>query len=237
MAATFKILSALLDYPTAALQEAAPELAAVLAGEGMLSGAQVAALAPLIDELAQADLMGLQERYVALFDRNRTLSLHLFEHVHGESRDRGQAMVDLRRMYEQQGLEISATELPDYLPLFLEFLSVLPATEALELLQQPGEVIAALAERLRRNEAPYAPVLHALAELAGASRDTAVVMDLLRQPEADPDDLEALDAVWEAEAVSFGPGAGWQSGDCAAAGAVARVPIPPVPAARSTSNG
>ena len=224
MAVTFKILSALLSYPTLDLQQAAPELAPLLAEEGLLSAGQVAALAPLLDELASSDLMDLQERYVALFDRNRTLSLHLFEHVHGESRDRGQAMVDLRGMYERHGLEISATELPDYLPLFLEFLSVLPGPEALELLQQPGEVLAALAERLQRRETPYAPALQALAALAGASRDAALVTELLRQPEASPDDLEALDAAWESAAVSFGPGA-------------VCVPIPRVPSARSTSHG
>jgi nitrate reductase delta subunit len=225
MAVTFKALSALLSYPTSGLQRAASELAPLLGEEGLLSTQRVQALAPLLEELASADLMDLQERYVALFDRNRTLSLHLFEHVHGESRDRGQAMVDLRGMYEQQGLEISATELPDYLPLFLEFLSVLPQAEALELLQQPAEVIAVLAERLLRREAPYAPVLQALAELAGASRDAALVTELLRQPDVSPDDLDALDAAWESEAVGFGPGA------------FTRVPIPQVPSARSRSNG
>jgi nitrate reductase delta subunit len=223
MGATFKALSALLSYPTSGLQQAAPELVPLLSEEGLLSPQHVRALVPLIDELAAADLMDLQERYVALFDRNRTLSLHLFEHVHGESRDRGQAMVDLRQMYEQHGLEISATELPDYLPLFLEFLSVLPGPEALELLQQPGAVLAALAERLRRRATPYAPALQALAALAGASRDAELVTELLRQPEVSPDDLDVLDATWEAEAVGFGPGA------------VARVPIPQAPSARSTS--
>jgi nitrate reductase delta subunit len=240
MDATFKLLSALLSYPTPELQQAAPELAAVLAAESLLPAGHAAAIAPLLDELAGRDLMELQERYVALFDRNRTLSLHLFEHVHGESRDRGQAMVDLRALYERHGLEISATELPDYLPLFLEFLALRPRAEALELLAQPRDVIAALAERLRRRASAYAPVLQALAELAGARHDAAPVAELLQQPEAEPDDLEALDAAWEAEAVRFGPGAagGAQPGGCApASGVVARVPFPKVSSARSTSNG
>ena len=72
----------------------------------------------------------MQERYVLLFDRTRSLSLHLFEHVYGESRDRGQAMVDLKQLYEQHGLFMSSSELPDYLPLFLEFLSAVPETQS-----------------------------------------------------------------------------------------------------------
>lgn len=88
----------------------------------------------MIEELASQDLYELQARYVDLFDRSRALSLHLFEHVHGESRDRGQAMVDLKALYESHGLEITASELPDFLPLFLEYLSLRPLEEAKALL-------------------------------------------------------------------------------------------------------
>ena len=92
----------------------------------------------LLTELANGDLYDLQERYVLLFDRTRSLSLHLFEHVHGESRDRGQAMVDLQEQYARANLEVSAAELPDFLPLFLEYLSTLPAKEACETLEPAG---------------------------------------------------------------------------------------------------
>jgi nitrate reductase delta subunit len=240
MKRTLKVLSALLSYPTAELQAAVPELRVALDAEGRLPQRNCDRLDRLLEEIATRDLYDLQERYVLLFDRTRSLSLNLFEHVHGESRDRGQAMVDLRALYERHGLEISATELPDYLPLFLEFLALRPRAEALELLAQPRDVIAALAERLRRRASAYAPVLQALAELAGARHDAAPVAELLQQPEAEPDDLEALDAAWEAEAVRFGPGAagGAQPGGCApASGVVARVPFPKVSSARSTSNG
>ncbi len=128
MNTTLRVLSALLRYPDEAVQQAAPILSALLAEEALLAPEQRAALAPLIERLADDDLLDLQEAYVALFDRGRALSLHLFEHVHGESRDRGQAMVDLRDRYVAQGLEITAKELPDYLPLFLEYLSVLSPT-------------------------------------------------------------------------------------------------------------
>ena len=122
MIRTFKILSLLLSYPTEEFQAAASELTAVLDQEALLPARMRPRLAALIDELATRDLYDLQERYIHLFDRTRSLSLHLFEHVHGESRDRGQAMIDLMELYEKAGLQIDAKELPDYLPLFLEFL-------------------------------------------------------------------------------------------------------------------
>ena len=133
MIRTFKVLSLLLTYPTAELKAAAPELAAALDAEALLPERLRARLAALIGEIAARDLYDLQERYVLLFDRTRSLSLHLFEHVHGEGRDRGQAMVDLIELYERGGLRLEAKELPDYLPLFLEFLSTRPFGEAQDL--------------------------------------------------------------------------------------------------------
>ncbi len=130
MTATFKVLSALLTYPSAELQAAAEELHAALDSDGLVAQSVRGDLDRLIDEFASSDLIDLQERYVMLFDRTRSLSLHLFEHVHGESRDRGQAMIDLRSLYEQKGLAMTASELPDFLPLFLEFLSSLPLGDA-----------------------------------------------------------------------------------------------------------
>ena len=108
------------------MQAATGEIAAVLAEEGLVPAPLRAAIGALLAELAGRDIYELQERYFALFDRSRTLSLHLFEHVHGESRDRGQAMADLIALYRGHGLEPTASELPDFLPLFLEFLSLLP---------------------------------------------------------------------------------------------------------------
>lgn len=208
MTRTFKILSALLSYPTEELKAAAPAFPAILAEEKLLDPRQVDGIAPLAEELREGDLLDLQERYVELFDRSRALSLHLFEHVHGESRDRGQAMVDLQSLYERHGLIIGAAELPDYLPLFLEFLSMLPKGEALELLTQPTHVLAALAARLRKRESGYAAVLAALAALGGAADAVAMPPE---EPGDNPNDLAALDAAWESEVVTFGPSAGQAS--------------------------
>jgi nitrate reductase molybdenum cofactor assembly chaperone NarJ/NarW len=207
MTKTFKVLSALLAYPTTELQEAASECRDVIAAERLVPGAIRRQLDGLIVGIATGDLYDLQERYIQLFDRTRSLSLHLFEHVHGESRDRGQAMIDLKAQYEQHGLSISAAELPDFVPLFLEYLSTLPRAEACELLGQPAHIMARLAERLRQRKSPYESVFRALIALVAMKPDNASVASVLDGPDADPEDLVALDAAWEDEPVSFGPGA------------------------------
>lgn len=205
MTKTFKILAAMLTYPTAEIQEAVDDFLPLLKEEALLPAAFVKRLNPIITEYRERDLLDLQERYVLLFDRTRSLSLHLFEHVHGESRDRGQAMVDLKAMYEAKGLVVDSTELPDFLPLFLEFLSILPPAEALELLSEPAHVIAAIGERLTKRDSSYAAVLGALGQLSGPA-DAEVIEALRKEPDDDPEDLEALDEAWEAEQVTFGPG-------------------------------
>jgi nitrate reductase delta subunit len=215
MTTTFKVLSALLGYPTDELKAASPELEAAIDAEALLPASARDAVVALIDDIRAGDIYDMQERYVLLFDRTRSLSLHLFEHIHGEGRDRGQAMVDLMALYDEHGLEISARELPDYLPLFLEFLSTRPFAEARELLSQPLDVIAALGERLRRRDSVYAGVFDALGALAAAEPNQDDLRALLDEPDDDPNDLAALDALWEEEAVTFGPGSALdQGGDC-----------------------
>ena len=201
MARTYRALAALIAYPTDALQAATGEIAVVLAEEGLVPAPQRAAIDDLLAELAGRDIYDLQERYFALFDRSRTLSLHLFEHVHGESRDRGQAMADLIELYRGHGFEPTASELPDFLPLFLEFLSLLPGDEAQALLVEPAGILQALAERLVTRKSAYAAVFAALATLANAP-----AIDAPDTSAEDPDDLVALDAAWEEAAVHFGPG-------------------------------
>lgn len=216
---TFKVLSALLTYPTAELQQAAAEIRETVQSEALIPARIRAQLGPLVDELQNRDLYDLQERYVLLFDRTRSLSLHLFEHVHGESRDRGQAMIDLKTQYEQAGLLMAAGELPDFLPLFLEYLAMLPARDACEMLGQPAHIFAALAERLRKRQSSYEGVFRALIALAGIRPRDEEVSALLQSPDPDATDLAALDAAWEDEPVNFGPG----SGDGCKDGLIARV--------------
>ena len=208
MTRTFKVLSALLSYPTAQLQEAMPELTAAVGQEALLDAAVRRQLERLMNEIASGDLYDLQERYVLLFDRTRSLSLHLFEHVHGESRDRGQALIDLKSLYENGGLEIEAAELPDFLPLFLEFLSTRPRAEAYELLGQPAYIFAVLAERLHKRQSDYEAVFRALTALAVCKPKAEDISALLAEPDPDATDLAALDAAWEDQPVNFGPNAG-----------------------------
>ena len=219
MSVTYRILSALLQYPTADIQKAAPEMRQALVEEGLLGAEHISALDPLLGKLATSDLIDLQEAYVELFDRGRVHSLHLFEHVHGESRDRGQAMVDLRERYLAAGLDPVSNELPDYLPQFLEYCSILPKEEALKQLAEPGVVLVALAQRLEERDPNYAAILIALCDLIGVDRSIDVKSAI--KPADDPDDLEALDAAWEEEEVTFGAGSAPDgAGECPQAAAM-----------------
>ncbi len=217
---TLKVISALLSYPTSELQQAAGELKQALRAEAVLPKRHLGPVIDFIEDLARRDIIDAEERFVLLFDRTRSLSLHLFEHVHGESRDRGQAMVDLLKVYDDAGYMPTATELPDYLPLFLEFAATRAPAEALELVGQPGHVLAALRERLAKRGSSYEALFGALVALAKVRLDSAQLEALRAEPDPEPDDLEALDAAWEDEEVVFGPGA---AADCNLDGLTSRI--------------
>jgi nitrate reductase delta subunit len=202
---TLKALSLMLSYPTAELQEAMPEIREVLASDPRLSTPNRTALQRLTHDIEQGDLFDVQESYVMLFDRSRTLSLNLFEHVHGESRDRGGAMVSLIETYRAAGFEPATTELPDHLPVLLEFLSTRPSLEAQETLADAAHIFDALGTRLVRRESRYDAAFAALSQLANVQVDAEALAGMLAQLDDDPTDLEALDAVWEETEVTFGP--------------------------------
>jgi nitrate reductase delta subunit len=131
--------------------------------------------------------------------------LNLFEHVHGESRARGGAMVSLLETYRAAGFEPATSELPDHLPMLLEFLATQPAATAREILADAAHILEALHTRLERRESPYAVAFAALSALAGARPDAEALAELLEAPDDDPTDLEALDQVWEEAEVRFAP--------------------------------
>ena len=141
---TLRLLSALVDYPREGLAAHAAELREALAG-AEVSPARRAQLGILLERLLGQDLLASQEAWLGLFDRGRAMSLLLFEHIHGESRDRGQAMVDLVETYRKHGFEIAVRELPDYLPLVLEFLSTRPAEEIHDWLGHVSHILELLA--------------------------------------------------------------------------------------------
>ncbi len=199
---TLKILALLLDYPRAEIQARAQELGELLKTEAALPDAGLEALSGLLDQLACAELLELQEDYVACFDRGRSLSLHLFEHVHGESRDRGQAMVDLRDAYQQAGLELDARQLPDYLPVFMEFCAHLPAAEARRWMVEVAHILRLLYARMQARQSVHAAVLGALLMLAGEPLEEPEILAKVRAEQPD-DTPESLDAAWEEKPVSF----------------------------------
>ena len=202
---TLKSLSLLLSYPSTELQAAMPDICAALATDPRVPAATQQGLGQLADWLAQGDIYDVQEDYVMLFDRSRTLSLNLFEHVHGESRDRGGAMVSLMETYREGGFEPATSELPDHLPVLLEFLSSRPFGEAQDILADAAHIFDAIRTRLERRDSQYGVVFEALMHLSGTTADHDAVAEMLAQPDVDPTDLEALDAVWEETEVTFGP--------------------------------
>lgn len=191
MTHTLRACALLIGYPDASLRGLLPDLRLALHDEAALSASRLAELDALIDTLQQQPALDGEAAYVELFDRGRSTSLHLFEHVHGDSRDRGPAMIDLAQTYEKAGLFLSAGELPDYLPVVLEFASTQPPKEARAFLAEMAHILNALFTALVKRESRYASVVGALIELAG-ERAHAVKI----QPD------EALDDSW-AEPLAF----------------------------------
>ena len=163
---TYQALALLLTYPEQAWIDHLDEAEALLIQEASINAEAAPRLQALFSLLREETLIELQQNYVATFDQNPSHSLHLFEHIHGESRDRGQAMVDLIEEYRKHDLEIDASELPDYVPLFLEYLSILPSEEAATLLGEAINVLALIGRKLQGNGSAYHTVFDVLQALS-----------------------------------------------------------------------
>jgi nitrate reductase delta subunit len=195
-----KIISVLLSYPEQDLLDHQQELIDAVS-ELTLSFENKMRIMQVVDQLIHQDVLDAQETYINTFDRGRACSLLMFEHVHGQSRNRGQAMVDLLNLYESKGFELNVRELPDYLPLFLEFLSMNTEAEALHWLKDMSSILELIEERLWARESVYAPLFAALLDLAAHERNAQLSQTVAQEK---PDDTpEAIDAVWEEEAVRF----------------------------------
>jgi nitrate reductase molybdenum cofactor assembly chaperone NarJ/NarW len=214
MTVTYKALSALLVYPTADLVLALPEIATIVEREPRLSRVHKDALLALAAGLERADLLDAQEDYVALFDRGRRTSLHLFEHVHGDSRDRGQAMVDLKGIYAANGFVLSVNELPDFLPAVLEYLAARPDAEAKDMLGDCAHILRAVGEALQDRGSAYAAVFAATLAMVGEPGLAAP------RPDAPPVKDKPIDDEWVDEPVIFGPAGAPGCGAAAPATAV-----------------
>jgi len=199
-----KLIGVLLDYPAEALWEHREELLAASADDSLPEERRMQ-LSGFVRDLVALDPMEAQERWLGLFDRGRSMSLLLFEHIHGESRDRGQAMVDLIDTYRKNGFELAGRELPDYLPLVLEYLSHRPLEEVADWLGHTGQILALLAARATERESAYAALFEILVDLGqGRGRVEFGVLRQRAAREARDDTPEAMDRVWEEEAVRFG---------------------------------
>jgi nitrate reductase molybdenum cofactor assembly chaperone NarJ/NarW len=197
------IISRLLDYPTLELYQHGPAIGDMIEQDELLDESSKTALLAFVSQRFSDELLDWQSEYDGLFERGRSLSLLLYEHIHGESRDRGQAMVDLLKQYRAAGLDIGVRELPDYIPLFLEFVSTQGDENARGWLQDVAPIIALLAVRLDERKCNYAALFTSLMALSKANVDLNEIRTQVKLEKRD-DSKEALDKVWEEEAVVFG---------------------------------
>lgn len=227
MANTLRVLSALLAYPDARMRGYLPEMSELLRDEGVLSPARRADVDALMDALRQADPLQAESDYAELFDRGRATSLHLFEHVHGDSRERGPALIDLGQTYENAGLILAEGELPDFLPALLEFVSTQPPGEAKCFLGEMAHILNAIFGALQQRGSAYASVLGALLDLAGEQAPASKPF----QPVAE----EPLDASWAEPVVFDGCSAKGQARP-GQAQAIHVIPFQPAPAPGARAN-
>lgn len=202
MIKTYKILSLLLSYPNRELQEFLQEAEKVLRDEALLPDDKISGIAHFCNNFIDSDLVEWQADYVQLFDYSRSVSLHLFEHVKGDSKDRGQAMVDLIEFYKENGMHPDSRELPDYIPVFLEFLSTLAPSKSAELLGETVNIIERINIALNEKDNPYGHLFRAIVSLSAKEPDEAVTRKMIK----DEKPLD-LDAEYEEEPVTFGEGA------------------------------
>jgi len=190
---SLRVLARLLSYPDAQLRGDLDDMRQALLSEKAIAPARLEELDALISGLARGNALENEAEYVEVFDRGRATSLHLFEHVHGDSRDRGPAMIDLAQTYEKAGLFLGPDEMPDYLPVVLEFVSTQPPKEARAFLGEMAHIFNAIFNALQQRNSPYASVLGALLELSGEkAHPVKIVAD------------EPLDTSWEEPVVFDG---------------------------------
>ncbi len=199
MIKTYKILSLCLSYPNADLQLFLSEVENELQKEALLKEDKIEDMKKFVDLFKNMDLTDWQAQYVQLFDYSRSASLHLFEHIKGDSKDRGQAMVDLMEYYKETGLALSANELPDYLPVFLEFLSTQQKQKAAELLSEPIHIIDRINKALSEKQNPYAHVFSAIISLSAQQPHVKVTEGIIRKEKP-----LNLDAEYDENPVEFG---------------------------------
>jgi nitrate reductase molybdenum cofactor assembly chaperone len=199
MLKTYKIISLLLSYPNQEIYDFLPEVNFALKEEKLLNSDEIQGIDSFIAVFSAKPLSQWQEFYVQLFDYSRSVSLYLFEHVHGDSKDRGQAMVDLIDSYSEMGLALTRSELPDYLPVFLEFLALQPKSKASEYLADVIDIVGFIHKKLDEKENPYKHLLNALLQLS----DRKPIVDRIKKMELNMPETN-LDEAYQEKPVTFG---------------------------------
>lgn len=199
MLKTYKILSLLLTYPNEEIYAFLPEVNTTLLEENIINKQSRIGIGSFVDFFTKEGLANWQAHYVQLFDYSKSASLYLFEHVHGDSKDRGQAMVDLIALYKENGLEITRAELPDYLPMFLEFLAMQTQEKAEELLAEIIDIVGFIYKKLEEKDNPYHYLLAAIIQISKRKPAEARVEKMISEmPEI------SIDEAYEEEPVTFG---------------------------------
>lgn len=199
MLKTYKILSLLLSYPGAELQNFLQEVEPLLRNDAILSPEKIDGIVRFVNHFRERELIDWQAEYVQLFDYSRSASLYLFEHIKGDSKDRGQAMVNMQEFYRENKMQLVAHELPDYIPAFLEFLSTLEHSRAAELLAEPVHIIQRIYLSLDEKKHPYKDLLAAIVSLSAKKPDGRAIHAVMKNEK--PLDL---DGEYEEEPVEFG---------------------------------
>ncbi len=205
-----RALAALLNYPSAEVQQGLPEITQALCEDAAWPKALQPELHGLLLLLQQEQLLDWQMRYSDAFEQSRATSLHIFEHVHGHSRDRGAAMIDLQQSYEQQGMVLHSAELPDYLPVVLEFASLQSAAHARAFLSETAHIVQNIGAALHRQQSPFTPLISAVLVCAGHKPLAAVPVAAwwraatMQTPGVSAAELAELDAQWAAPAAFDG---------------------------------
>ncbi|HFL8824138.1 MAG TPA: nitrate reductase molybdenum cofactor assembly chaperone [Candidatus Azoamicus sp. OHIO1] len=195
---TYKIFSTLLSYPSNEFKECISSIIPILKEENLLSEDCIDKLAVFIDYINCSNLLDLQENYVSIFDRQKRFSLYLFEHIHGDARERGMAMVDLKNLYKASDFDIDSNiELPDYIPVFLEYLSLMPKEKSSILLGEIINIIAVIGRRLQLFNSLYYIIFDLLEYLSNFKSDKKIIDGVILDRLNDKIDCSKVDEEWE----------------------------------------
>jgi nitrate reductase delta subunit len=182
----YRIASALLGYPDADLRAALAEIGQAVATGADIESEERAVLDRFIVELDGRNPTAAEEEYVRTFDMVPEHSLSLTHHLIGADRNRGPAMIGLTEFYGSHGFEIAEKELPDYLPLLLEFVSLLDVAEGKAFLARWNKVLRQLRANLAEADSPYADLIGLIekrSRLAATDDDCEIVPAV---PKTDP---------------------------------------------------